>query len=82
MAARPRRSISRLDYRILADISVPRRSRISTKSQSKESPDKLYRLRVLEEDKANDLVKVRYIGYSSTYDEYHVERLILFAVLV
>lgn len=25
---------------------------------------------MLEEDKANDLVKVRYIGYSSTYDEW------------
>lgn len=72
-SARPRRSISRLDYRSLADISVPKRTRTSTKSHSKEnseSPDRLYRLRVLEEDKENDLVKVRYIGYSSNYDEW------------
>ena len=35
--------------------------------------NKLYRLKVLEEDANNSLVKVRYIGCSSTYDEWRLK---------
>ena len=50
-------------------MKVPKRVRISTRSSISTS-GKLYRLRVLEEDEANDHVKVRYIGYGSDCDEW------------
>ena len=72
MAARSKRSVSRQNYRELADVKLPKRSRSinSSKSTSSASPETsvLYRLRVLERDE--DRVKVRYIGYGSKYDEW------------
>ena len=53
------RSNSRPDYNSLADINV--------QSHSKENSSDSPRLSVLEEDKANDLV--RYTGYSSDCDK-------------
>ena len=69
MAARPKRSVPRQDYRELADVKVPKRSH-SSKPSSSTLPDAsiLYQLRVLECDE--DQVKVRYIGYGSKYDEW------------
>ena len=67
-ALRPRRSTIRPDYRSLADVKVPKRIRVSTRSRDNvnSTAGKLYRLRVLEEDEANAYhVKVRYIGYGS-----------------
>ena len=69
MAARPKRSVPRQDYRELADVKVPKRSH-SSKPLSSTLPDTLilYQLRVLERDE--DRVKVRCIGYGSKYDEW------------
>ena len=70
-ALRPQRPTIRPDYRSPADVKVPKRICISTRSRDNVNPTagKLYRLRVLEEDEANvDHVKVRYIGYGSECD--------------
>ena len=70
-ALRPRRPTIRLDYCSLADVKVPKRICVSTRSRGdvNSTAGKLYR--VLEEDEANaDHVKVRYIGYSSECDEW------------
>ena len=34
---------------------------------------KLYRLQIVEKDTSNELVKIRYIGYDSSYDEWRPE---------
>ena len=72
MSARPKRSISKLNYRELADVKLPKRRRISnskTPSASSSSDSSvLYRVKVLESD--GDRVKVSYIGYDSNYDEW------------
>ena len=72
MLSRPKHSVSRLDYRQLADFKIPQRNtRIRRKDKIDSSPDStFYRLRVLEEDKENRKVKVRYVGYSDNYDEW------------
>ena len=76
-SARPRRSIPRCDYRSLADVSLPRCGSSSARSSrgrnNDADPDKLYRLTVLEEDREKDLVKVRYVGYGSKYDEWRAK---------
>lgn len=80
MAERPRRAIPRPDYVTLAscNIKLPRRTKHhkpwmdSHGIQNSEEENKLYRLKVLEEDLNNNLVKVRYIGYSSEYDEWRL----------
>ena len=66
----------RLDYSILADVKVPRRTRPTRENESKQSQSsKLYRLKILEEDKDNpDLVKVGYVGYGSEYDEWRSKK--------
>lgn len=72
METRQRRSVKRIDYRVLADVRVPKRvkSNHPASRQPTESSEKLYRLEVLESDATNKLVKVRYIGYDSSYDEW------------
>lgn len=71
VSSRPRRSIVRPDYRSLANISVPRPSYCNSRGKVNSSDsDKLYQLTVVEEDEANGMVKVRYIGYSREYDEW------------
>ena len=35
-----------------------------------ETDERLYRLEILEEDDKNDTVKVRYVGYDSSHDEW------------
>lgn len=62
--------MKRVDYRVLADVRLPKRVRSRVKPNTKDFPEKLYRLIVLESDTANALVKVRYVGYDSTYDEW------------
>ena len=74
MAQRPRRSVSRPDYVALSSVKLPRSRKINhdtrtvTESNSDSNSDELYRLRVVDEDDA--MVKVRYIGYSSDFDEW------------
>ena len=72
MSERPKRLVTRLDYRRLSDVKVPRNARRSSKSHktSSSTDTKLYRLRVLEEDEENGCVKVGYIGFSDEYDEW------------
>ena len=66
--ARPKRSVSRVNYGDVADVRLPRSFRGSRKNTCEREESKLYRLRVLEED--GDSVKVSYIGYGSQYDEW------------
>ena len=72
MVSRPKRSIARQNYQKLADVKLPKKTfkDNSSKSNSSTLPEAsvLYRLRELESD--GDLVKVRYIGYGSKYDEW------------
>ena len=64
MAERPKHSVSRKDYRQLADIQLPKRCRVLCEAKpTREDPNKLYRLEVMEEDTIRDRVRVRYIGY-------------------
>ena len=72
MSERLKRSVNRLDYRQLADVKIPKAFR-STRRRDKvtSSTDAtLYRLRIVEEDEENGLVKVAYIGYSERFDEW------------
>ena len=73
-SARPRRSITRCDYRSLADVSLPRHGSSSARTNRGRNEDAdadtLYRLTILEEDLEKALVKVRYVGYGSEYDEW------------
>ena len=74
MAQQPRRSVSRPDYVALSSVKLLRSRKINhdtrtvTESNSDSNSDELYRLRVVDEDDA--MVKVRYIGYSSDFDEW------------
>ena len=72
MSERPKRSGSRPDYRQLSDVKVPKYVlRSSKRYKTNYSADtKLYRLRILEKDEANGVVKVGYIGYSDKYNEW------------
>ena len=60
-----------------SDIKLPRQAKRRQKDihrvQNCSEENKLYRLKVLEEDANNSLVKVRYIGYSSTYNEWRLK---------
>ena len=83
-ASRPKRSFPKPDYKKMLTLTIPqakyaRNSRprnqdtsaSSDKSATDKSSDKfLYRLNILEEDKKKKLVKVRYIGYGSEFDEW------------
>ena len=70
MVQRPRRSVSRPDYVALSAVKLPRSRKIShdTRTGTEGDSDELYRLRVVDED--DSMVKVRYIGYSSDFDEW------------
>ena len=72
MLARPKCCIDKLNYRELADVKLPKQSRISSAKASSSSGSSdssvLYKLKVIERD--GDRVKVRYIGYGSKYDEW------------
>ena len=70
-----RRSASHPNYAELADVRVPKRRRIANNgihAVRDVMDDPLqHRLEIIEEDAENsDRVKVRYIGYSSKYDEW------------
>lgn len=68
---RPKRSISRPNYRDLSDVRLPRSSRRLPKRVCVQKKDtKLYRLKSLEQDKSKGLVKISYIGYGSEWDEW------------
>jgi len=67
MSVRPKRSVGKVDYKDLADIKLPKRSRVTCRSKASLSASSdqsvLYRLKILERNE--DRVKVRYIGYGS-----------------
>ena len=77
---RPRRSIKRPNYGELADMKVFKYCKPRARKQAKgelPAPTRklraVYRLNIVERDEANELVKVRYIGYDSSYDEWRPE---------
>lgn len=71
MLCRTRRTVKRPNYRELADVKIPKRVRSNIKKKvTGSSTSKLYRLRVLDKDEENSRVRVRYIGYSSEFDEW------------
>ena len=71
---RPRRSIKRPNDSELPDMKVFKYCKPRARKQANGEPpvptSKLYRLNIVEHDEANELVKVRYIGYNSSYDEW------------
>ena len=70
MEKRPKRTNAQRNYRQLADVKVPRLSKVTRKTSRSTSEDKLFRLNVLEEDHATGRVKVSYVGYGSECDEW------------
>ena len=69
LSARPRRCTSRQDYRSLTNgVSVPQ-SFYST-SVKQQQPSNLQRLKIVEEDQTNDMVKVHNIGYGIKHNEW------------
>ena len=82
---RPKRSVSRQNYREMVNLRIPKYTKVSTKcangvtkesGQAKEprsGEGKLYRLQIVERDSLNELVKVRYVGYDNSYDEWRPE---------
>ena len=73
MSERPKCSGSRSDYHQLSDVKVPKYVLRSSKRYNKTNSSvdtKLYRLRILKEDVANGVIKVRYIGYSDKHNEW------------
>ena len=72
MSARPKRLVSRPNYRQLANFKVPKTINKTHRRDKNGSllDSTLYRLKILEEDEVKRRVKVRYIGYSDEYDEW------------
>jgi len=71
MVEQPKRLVDKVNYRELADIKLPKRSRVAknSKATSSGNPERTwYRLKILQRNE--DQVKVRYIGYGSKYDEW------------
>lgn len=60
-----RRKRRRLDYCQLADVQVPRATKTRKKTAA---PNQLYPVAVTEENELR--VKVHYVGYSNSYDEW------------
>ena len=82
-STRPRRSVPKRDYKKMTTVVVPRAkcarltsrstkqdAQPSSKSSNSEPPNQLYRLNILEEDPSGEMVKVRYVGYGSEFDEW------------
>ena len=70
---RSKRRIPRPDYRIMADITVPKgtcsqQRAPKTGTQAHKNPTQLFHLQVIDED--NELVKVHYVGYENEFDEW------------
>lgn len=79
--SRPRRSVPKRDHKQMSTVTVPRakcaRNTSQSTNQDAQSSSKsgsndseLYRLTILEEDPSREMVKVRYVGYGSEYDEW------------
>ena len=69
---RPKRC-PRVDYTKLANPTLDLKSYKTTSAERhKDSPTsaQLFRLEIVDEDTDNELVKVRYIGYDSRFDEW------------
>ena len=69
---RPKHPIDKVNYRELADIKLPQKSRITNRSKATLSGSSeqslLYHLKVLQHNE--NQVKVKYIIYGSKYDEW------------
>lgn len=67
MSLRPRRSTNRPNYKLLADIDLPKAKRYRTSSKQ----DELYAVTIVE--RQDTRVKVHYVGYGSEHDEWRPE---------
>ena len=67
MSLRPRRSTNRPNYKLLADIDLPKAKRSCTASKK----DELYAVTI--EERQDTRVKVHYVGYGSQHDEWRDE---------
>jgi len=65
MSLRPKRSTNRPNYKLLADIELPKVKRSCTKE------DELYAVTIVERQSMK--VKVHYVGYGSQHDEWRDE---------
>ena len=68
MSQRPKRSVSKVNYAELADVKVPcvrkqKREGAKITGEPEHSLSTLYRLSIVEENRQEGLVKVRYVGY-------------------
>ena len=75
MSQRPKRSVSKVNYAELVDVKVPsvRKQKREGVNEPADSPSTLYRLIIVEENRPEGLVKVRYVGYGKKYDEWRLE---------
>lgn len=78
MSQRPKRSVSTVNYAELADVKVPtvrkqKRKGMKRTEEPDDRPSTLYRLSIVEENRQEGLVKVRYMGYGEEYDEWRLE---------
>ena len=67
MSLRPKRSTNRPNYKVLADINLPKAKRSRTASER----DQLYAVTIVE--RQDKRVKVHYVGYGSQHDEWRDE---------
>jgi len=78
MSQRPKRSVSTVNYTELADVKVPtvKKQKRKVMKRTEEPDDRqstLYRLSIVEENRQEGLVKVRYVGYGEEYDEWRLK---------
>ena len=78
MSQRPKRSVSKVNYAELADVKVPsvrkqKREGAKITGKPEHSLSTLYHLSIVEENRQEGLVKVRYVGYGKKYDEWRLE---------
>ena len=78
MNQRPKRSLCTVNYAELADVKVPtvrkqKRESVKRTEEPDDRPSTLYRLSIVEENRQEGLVKVRYVGYGEKYDEWRLE---------
>ena len=70
--SRPKRCTARPDYRSMADVTVPKRRKITCPELKTptNTNSQLFRLQVIDENSENELVKVHYVGYDNKFDEW------------
>lgn len=67
---RPKRSFPRVDYREIVRMGILKPSR---KTMPSAKCQKLFRLEIIDKDARNKTVKVHYVGYDSSFDEWRTK---------